>query len=108
MTRNNPALGKMIGQGRKTAQQAREEPAAPPPAPAPAPARREPAEKAVKRSVGTRLPPELHSWVRHTVLDLSDELGHRVYVEQVLEALLRVMRDDPALRERVKTEVRRG
>lgn len=107
MSRDNPALNRMIGRGRQTAQQAREEASSPPPAPAPTPPPPKPAEKA-KRSVGTRLTPELHSWVRRTALDLTDELGRRVYVEQVLEALLLEMREDAALRGRVARRLGRG
>lgn len=103
MTQSNPALSRMLNKGRETAQEARQDSGGPPapekpPKAAPGPG---------KRSVGTRLTPELHSWVRHTVLDLSDELGHRVYVEQVLEALLLEMREDAALRARVAGRVKR-
>lgn len=54
---------------------------------------------------GSRMRPSLQALIRRTSVDLQDQLGHRVQLERVLEALMEEFRDDPALRQRVAQRI---
>jgi hypothetical protein len=49
--------------------------------------------------------PSLQALIRRTSVDLQDQLGHRVQLERVLEAIMEEFRDDPALRQRVAQRI---
>jgi hypothetical protein len=54
---------------------------------------------------GSRMRPSLQALIRRTSVDLQDQLGHRVQLERVLEAIMEEFRDDPALRQRVAQRI---
>lgn len=54
---------------------------------------------------GSRMRPSLQALIRRTSVDLQDQLGHRVQLERVLEAIMEEFRDDSALRQRVAQRI---
>ena len=59
-----------------------------------------------RTKLGTRMQLDLQMHLKRTALDLTSELGRRVSVEDVLEALVESYRDDAGVQERVKTQLR--
>lgn len=55
-----------------------------------------------RTSFGSTIRRDLHKMLRVEAPELSDVLGRRVLIEEILEGLLLEYRDDPALRERVR------
>lgn len=117
-TRRGEALNRMLEQGQAAdaaAQQALMAPtstpapaspataAAAPAAPTPAPAPTVSAEARVH--FGSRMRPSLQTLIHQTSVDLRVQLGRRVLLERVLEAIMEEYRDDPDLRARVAQRV---
>lgn len=55
--------------------------------------------------LGSRMRPSLQTLIHQTSVDLRVQLGRRVLLERVLEAIMEEYRDDPELRARVARRV---
>lgn len=113
-TRRGEALSRMLEQGQAAdaaAQQAPPAPTPPPASPSTAPAAAVPAAPAPTVSAearvhfGSRMRPSLQTLIHQTSVDLRGQLGRRVLLERVLEAIMEEYRDDPELRARVARRV---
>ncbi|MCD0166803.1 hypothetical protein [Deinococcus sp. 12RED42] len=117
-TRRGEALSRMLEQGQAADAAAQQVLSAPTPAPAspptapvvvapaaptPAPAPTVSAEARVH--FGSRMRPSLQTLIHQTSVDLRVQLGRRVLLERVLEAIMEEYRDDPDLRARVARRV---
>lgn len=74
---------------------------------APAPARAAVASAGPEARVhfGSRMQPALQTLIHQTSVELRGQLGRRVLLERVLEAIMEEYRDDPALRDRVARRI---
>ncbi|GGR62830.1 hypothetical protein GCM10008959_26100 [Deinococcus seoulensis] len=113
--RRGEALSRMLEQG-QAADAATQQvlpaptppPASPPTAPAAVPAVAAPAPTVSAEArvhFGSRMRPSLQTLIHQTSVDLRGQLGRRVLLERVLEAIMEEYRDDPDLRARVARRV---
>lgn len=59
-----------------------------------------------KKSLGTRIRPSMHHFLRGLALEMESEVYHRVHLEDILDALLMELQADPELRAKVTERCR--